>query len=671
MVMATSRADSAAALAGIVVDRAGRIVAVDDFWVRRFGPPGANLRDGLRVIVGEVPENLISAILAVADTHVEYVALLPRGEPVWMVRAEPVEGGVRATVGSLLHLNCADGRLSYEDVAARAMRYGTTQLLVIGQKGEIRFVGGAPVGLSGLTVSQLDRSALDLVHPEDRSRVARELARVLSAPGRMVTTQLRVNNVDGREAWATCQAINCMDDPMIEGLLVLVTDSTAHHRAVTEQDRLEQELELRATHDDLTGLPNRAEFLDRLAGHLHEDRIGAGLGVLFVDLDNFKSVNDTLGHEQGDSVLVEMARRLSLGVRTHDVVARFGGDEFVVMCPDVNSDLHLRAMAERLGDGLRAPVLIGNQEYHPTASIGVALSHRSCTAASLIRDADAALYRAKESGRNQVVFFDEALRSRAAGRRAVEGELRNAIEGELVVLYQPIVDLATRDVLGVEALVRWDHPTRGLLAPIEFLDVAEETGLVVQLGEFVLGRACADIAPLGIELSVNLSARQLVDSSLMETVDRMLRASGLPPSRLRLEVTETVLMRDVKTSAKVLASLRELGVSIGVDDFGTGYSSLAYLRRLPIDALKVDRSFVSRLAEERHDHEIVKAVLFLANALELTVVAEGIETETQRQALRRLGCTQGQGYLFARPAPIVDVPRMIADLPVWAAAGVR
>ena len=206
------------------------------------------------------------------------------------------------------------------------------------------------------------------------------------------------------------------------------------------------------------------------------------------------------------------------------------------------------------------------------------------------------------------------------------------------------------------------------MAPIEFLDVAEETGLVVQLGEFVLGRACA---PLGIELSVKLSARQLVDSSLIETVDRMLRASGLTPSRLRLEVTETVLMRDVKTSSKILASLRELGVSIGVDDFGTGYSSLAYLRRLPIDALKVDRSFVSRLAEERHDHEIVKAVLFLANALELTVVAEGIETEAQRRAVRRLGCTQGQGYLFARPAPIVDVPGLIADLPVWAAAGVR
>ena len=421
-----------------------------------------------------------------------------------------------------------------------------------------------------------------------------------------------------------------------------------------------------AAHDPLTDLPNRALFLDRLSHALQRARREPSVLVLFLDLDDFKDVNDSLGHSAGDQLLHQVAGRLQAVVRPGDTVARFGGDEFTVLCERVRGELHAVEVAERISAALAQPFHLEGQELFVRASIGLALgTNPSDEPHELVENADAAMYRAKERGGSCYEMYDKGMRVRAVARLGTHNDLHRAVErSEFRLWYQPIVSLSTGEVLGVEALVRWEHPREGLLSPDRFVPVAEESGLIVPIGEHVLRQACRQAVawpslPLDdgpLSMSINLSPRQLADPRLVDTVAAALTESSVDPTRISLEITETALMNDIDASGATLARLKDLGVQLMVDDFGTGYSSLSYLQRLPVDGLKVDRSFVTRLGSHDHGSEsIVRAVVNLAHNLDMVAVAEGIETEAQEACLRRLDCDTGQGFRYARPMPADDL----------------
>jgi diguanylate cyclase (GGDEF)-like protein len=444
-------------------------------------------------------------------------------------------------------------------------------------------------------------------------------------------------------------------------------DGRLLYRSITyaiERKRAEVQLAHQALHDQLTHLPNRALFLDRLGQAL--TRLGrrrSALAVIFCDLDRFKVVNDSLGHDAGDRLLVDVAARLSGVLRAGDTAARFGGDEFVILCEDITGEQQAIEVAERLAEALRAPFMLGTEEVFVHTSMGIALaSDAGARPEALIRDADAAMYRAKDRGGGIYEVFDDALRARAVHRLQVEHALHRAIDrGELEVHYQPQVRMATGALCGVEALVRWRHPERGLLAPDHFIPAAEETGLIHALGLHVLEVACRQAAtwqaggPAGVQMSVNLSPRQCLHPDLVPMVADVLASTGADPALLCLEVTETAVMEDLTAMGGVLQSLKSLGLTLAIDDFGTGYSSLRALQRLPFDVVKIDRSFVSGLHLSDQEAAIVAAVISLSHALGLRTVAEGVEEVAQVERLRGLGCDVGQGYHYARPCAVAEL----------------
>jgi diguanylate cyclase (GGDEF)-like protein/PAS domain S-box-containing protein len=440
---------------------------------------------------------------------------------------------------------------------------------------------------------------------------------------------------------------------MFEGrraLLVAAADVTARRKA-------QAQLLQAAFYDPLTGLPNRALLKDRLdvAFARAKGRDAARFAVLFLDLDRFKLVNDSLGHRAGDELLIQIARRLEGCRRAGDTVARLGGDEFTLLVEGIVDDDEAVAVAERVHRGLAPPFLLEGHEVFASASIGIALGGPATERPEhLLRDADTAMYRAKVRGCRHAVF-DSSMHERAMAALRLENELRRALErGELRVHYQPIVELATGRAVGVEALVRWEHRDRGLVQPGEFIPLAEETGLIVPLGRWVLEEAChaLSVLPAPLTLSVNLSGRQLLQPDFLDELAALLAKRTLDPHRLRLELTESMLMGNGPAAMQALERLRGLGVRLCIDDFGTGYSSLSYLHELPIDALKIDRSFVQAMGEDERKIKIVQSILLLGKGLGIEVVAEGVETEAQAEALRRLGCELAQGYLFARPVPL-------------------
>jgi diguanylate cyclase (GGDEF)-like protein/PAS domain S-box-containing protein len=453
----------------------------------------------------------------------------------------------------------------------------------------------------------------------------------------------------------------------------------------TERKTLEDELAYHAFHDSLTGLPNRALLMDRLAHALSRLRQyaerdggvtskGARVALLLMDLDDFKRVNDSLGHSAGDQLLVRVVERIAPHLRPGDTFARFGGDEFAILLDEVEATSSATGLAERLRRELRAPFVIDGQEMFITASIGVVLSDPSEEGGEdLLRRADVAMYRAKSRGKDSYELFSQKMRGSDLRRLKLDGELRRAIEAEeFRIHYQPKVLLRTGEVVGFEALVRWEHPEHGLVPPVEFISVAEETGLIMPLGHWVLTQACRQMrdfqqfqqrisreAPL--MMFVNLSARQFRHPTLIEEVAGVLSESGLDPSDLVLEITESVMMAEETTARTILHELKKLGVRLAIDDFGTGYSSLAFLKRFPVDVLKIDRSMVEGVTENSADLAIISAVVSLAHALELTVVAEGVETAGELERIRSLGCDFGQGFYWRNPCPAKEAMELLAS----------
>ena len=435
------------------------------------------------------------------------------------------------------------------------------------------------------------------------------------------------------------------------GAVVSCTDITARKRA-------EMQLAHQALHDPLTGLPNRTLFLDRVGLALARlDRRPTTAAVLFLDLDRFKSVNDRWGHEAGDQVIRTVADRLRAALRPGDTAARLGGDEFTVLCEDIAGQADAVAIAERVIGAVAQPLHLGDQEAPLTTSVGIALARGpNDRPEGLLRDADAAMYRAKERGKARWEVFDEGMRTRALERVEVEDALHLALErGELRVHYQPAIDLGAGEVARLEALVRWEHPALGLLPAGHWLPLAEQAGLMVAIGEWVLEQACRQAAAWGRPVAVNVGRRQLTQPGLAATVTATLRAAGIDPSLLWLEFTERTLQHEVDAVSGVLQELRSMGVGVAVDNFGAGWTSLAQLRRSPVDALKIDRSFVADLGAHSGPPQFVEGVVALAHALGIVAVAEGVETQGQLDAVRAAGCDIASGYHIGRPVPPTDI----------------
>jgi diguanylate cyclase (GGDEF)-like protein/PAS domain S-box-containing protein len=511
------------------------------------------------------------------------------------------------------------------------------------------------------------RSIRDITHPDDLRAAATYRARLELGIADTYLLDQRYLRSDGQFVWARTRVAVTEDD----GVSLAIT----HIEDVTEQRRTAERLQWAATHDDLTGLPNRTEMIRRVDELLTDARPG-DVAVLFIDLDNFKAVNDSLGHGIGDVLLTAMSVRLRETVGPDAILARFGGDEFIVVvdglaatAPDDPGRDPL-ALAERVRREVGRAVVVHGTELFVTASVGVSTNEQpGASAADLLRDADAAMYRAKARGRDCVEAFAPGTHETTVLALRTATELRRGIErGEIVPYFQPIVDLTTGHVVGFEALARWLHPERGLLAPDQFLSMAEETGLIGDIGASILEDALSQYArwrarrlPFAAgSLSVNIGTRQVVDPAFAALVADLLAQTGIPAESLWLEITETALLADAKASTVALRNLRSLGLHLAVDDFGTGYSSLTYLKRFPLEAIKIDRSFVAGLGLDTEDTTIVEAVVNLGHSFGMAVVAEGLETPLQLSRLRDLGCDRGQGYLFGRPRPasIVESERV-------------
>jgi len=441
---------------------------------------------------------------------------------------------------------------------------------------------------------------------------------------------------------------------------------------ITERKRAEEQLAHLAFHDPLTGLCNRSLFMSRLEQALvRSDPSQPSLAVLYLDLDDFKIVNDSLGHRAGDALLIEAARRLQNCVRKADTVARLGGDEFTILLEDTEDTVDAIRVAERILRDLRAPYIIDGHKVVVTPSVGVVMGNQGQDAKELLRYADIAMYQAKQKGKARYEAFTPVMYSLMLSRLQRETDLRRAVEkGEFTLRYQPIISLQAGKITGIEALIRWEDPERGVISPAEFIPLAEETGLILPIGHWVLEKACRQ-ARLWLAhhpelvVSVNLSARQFQEPFLADHIGRILKETGLPPGNLQLEITETVLMQDAETTHDTLQELKGLGIQLAMDDFGTGYSSLSYLKRFPIDVLKIDRSFTNGLGLSSEDNALVQTVIHLAQALHLTVTGEGVETQEQRDLLRSMGCDRGQGYLFARPLHNSEAEELIRGHRDW------
>jgi diguanylate cyclase (GGDEF)-like protein/PAS domain S-box-containing protein len=518
----------------------------------------------------------------------------------------------------------------------------------------MRYVSDSMVDIFGHEPGDLVGRGLEAV-TGGSSALNQALTRALTQPGHVTRVEWELTDATGRIRYAESAITNLINDPSVGALVINTRDAT-------DQVALQRQLRHQAFHDPLTGLANRALLTDRAEQALvRSARSGATVAVVLVDLDGFKSVNDSLGHQVGDIVLGEVARRLESLVRSEDTVARLGGDEFVILIDDVSGLEDTRVLAERVCDVLRPRFTLPDWDYAVTASVGVAMgSAPEVDVHDLLRDADTAMYVAKTGGKDSVRLFAPSMHQRAHERFHLQVDLREALErSELLLFYQPIFEMSDGRLKGFEALARWSHPTRGLIAPEQFIPLAEESGLIVPVGRWVLQEALRQItawdlrheSARSLSVSVNVSTVQLTAPSLISDVQSALEQSGITPWRVVLEITEGSLAKDAERIIEVLDELRTLGVRIAVDDFGTGYASLSHLQRLPVDILKVDRSFVAALNEGGKSRELLAAILGVGQALSLAVVAEGIEAQSQMTTLHEMGCEMAQGFLMGKPSP--------------------
>jgi diguanylate cyclase (GGDEF)-like protein/PAS domain S-box-containing protein len=602
---------------------------------------------------------LALGVLAVAE-NLTLATVAPRPSNMFVFSMSVVIGVVVALcVKTAENRRLQEGKRAVAERRTEALLENGSDAVLAVANGHIFFASKSVRQVLGYDPEWLTADRLTAItHPDNLARVQEWFASLYAAPlGYTSKLESRARRADGSWIDVEVTGTNRMADPDLECLVLQVRDTS-------EQKALEGQLTRQAFEDSLTGLPNRALFRDRTDHAVARNRRSGGRVTLFlIDLDDFKMVNDTLGHAAGDQLIGTVALRMAQQVRPADTLARLGGDEFAVLIEDVD-EIEAAALAERLLAAIRKPVRLGNRDFVCTASIGVATAKAADgesgpDTGELLRDADLAMYAAKAAGRDRYAVFDPTMYADVLREADERSELERALAAdEFVVHYQPIVDLPSGELIGVEALVRWNHPEKGLLGPNTFIPLAETTGLIVPLGRWVLFQACAQVAQWHrtlpgaehVRVSVNLSARQFQYSGLVDDVRAILGQTGINPRQVVLEITESLLMHDTDATIVTLQELRNLGVQLAIDDFGTGYSSLSYLKRFPVDILKIDRSFVDGITNDPEDATLAEAVVQLGRALRLTTVAEGIETADQRSALRMLGCEYGQGYLFAKPA---------------------
>ena len=547
---------------------------------------------------------------------------------------------------------------------ASLVKNSTDVITVVEPDTTVRFASPSSFGVLGYDPEALEGTPFaDLVHPDDKTHV---LSFVTASEGGTDLIEFRARHHDGPYRYMETLRTNLLHDPNVRGIVLNTRD-------ITERKEFEEQLQHQAFHDSLTNLANRALFRDRVIHAIErQERDHRPLAVLFMDIDDFKTVNDSLGHAAGDALLREVGDRVRSCLRAADTAARFGGDEFAILLEDGGDGIQAVEVADRIMQSLEAPFVLEGKEVFAGASIGIAVHDDGAGAdvEEVLRNADVAMYMAKERGKGRYQVFETEMHDTALKRLELKADLQRALEHEEFVLhYQPVIELETGAITGVEALVRWIHPVRGLVPPLDFIPLAEETGLIVPIGRWVLREACRfanelrqhDRTGPDFHMAVNLSARQLARPEIVDEVREILEETDVPPSALVLEITESVMMQDMDMSIERLTSLKELGVQLAIDDFGTGYSSLNYVRRFPVDILKVDKSFIDGVNDEGESSALTAAVIELAGILNLRPVAEGIERADQLDRLLELHCDFGQGFFFAKPLPSEELESLLEE----------
>ena len=547
-----------------------------------------------------------------------------------------------------------------------AFDYAAVGMALVGTDGRWLSVNRSLSKLLGYSEHELlQMNFQSITHPDDLGDSLADMYQMLE--GKLVNTmrEKRYIHKAGHVVWATISVSSVFDEHGKPMHFILQAQD------ITERKQAEEQLHHAAFYDSLTGLPNRALFTEHLQLAINRARQHPShmFGMLFLDIDRFKNINDSLGHVVGDQLLEAVAERLARCVRPEDTVSRFGGDEFAILLSGINHAGEALTITERILRAIEAPFKLSGYDVFTSTSIGVALSTIGYTSTEeILRDADTAMYRAKEQGKGRIEVFDKVMHARAISRLQLENDLRHALErDELEVYYQPIMKLEDGSISGFEALARWQHPARGLVSPVEFIPVAEDTELIIPIGQWVLLQACRQVrewqrlfpSDKPLTISVNLSGKQFKQPDLVGQVKRILYQTGLDPRCLRLEITESMVMDDAEAAIGMLRQLRSLNVQLSIDDFGTGYSSLSYLHRFPVNILKVDKSFVTRMSVDEESLGIVETIITLASKLRMQVVAEGIETAEQWEKLKALQCRYGQGFLFSEPVPAAEAVALI------------